>query len=202
MNLPTNAIAQELPLLIVPGLSNSGPGHWQTLFESTYPNSRRVIQESWDSPELTPWLERLYQSIEAAPGSILVAHSLGCILVAHAMSQRPNLPVSGAMLVAPADIETRKHLLPELPAFAPIPKRPLRIPSVVVGSRNDIYISLDRAKYLAARWNSRFIDLGLSGHINTSSGHGEWPLGHEILSALSREVSHIASTETLVKQYG
>jgi uncharacterized protein len=175
----------RIPLLIVPGLGDSDAGHWQTLLEKTYPNSRRVVQNDWDHPKRDLWLDRLYRSIDNAPGAILVAHSLGCILVSHALVQRPDLPISGALLVAPADAERRNGQLPDLSEFAPIPRCRFSFPSFVVGSSNDPYISLERARYLADQWGASFINLGPCGHINTASGHGAWPQGHAILSALT-----------------
>ena len=35
-------------ILLIPGLNNSGPGHWQTLWEETVPRARRVAQR-WGS---------------------------------------------------------------------------------------------------------------------------------------------------------
>ena len=37
--------------LIVPGLNNSGPKHWQSFWAKSLPNAVRVEQRSWDKPQ-------------------------------------------------------------------------------------------------------------------------------------------------------
>ena len=54
----------------------------------------------------------------------------------------------------------------------------------MVASSNDVWVSLDRARYFANNWNSEFITIGEAGHINVSSGFGEWKEGLEILKKL------------------
>jgi predicted alpha/beta hydrolase family esterase len=42
--------AQEVvmtPILIIPGYQNSGPDHWQSLWEDMLPDARRVEMPSW-----------------------------------------------------------------------------------------------------------------------------------------------------------
>ena len=43
----------------------------------------------------------------------IVAHSLGCALVAHAARRAPALPIRAALLVAPADVDSPAHTPPE-----------------------------------------------------------------------------------------
>src|ERR1700682_2770221 len=88
------------PVVIVPGLGGSGETHWQTHLQRSLPNATRVQQDDWERPDLTRWVERLARTVEARRGVILVAHSLGCPLVAHLARQRPDLSIKGALLVA------------------------------------------------------------------------------------------------------
>jgi hypothetical protein len=37
--------AAEAPVLILPGLYNSGPEHWQSRWESRHPGFRRIQQD-------------------------------------------------------------------------------------------------------------------------------------------------------------
>jgi predicted alpha/beta hydrolase family esterase len=37
-------------VLIIPGLGDSGPQHWQTLWEASHPEYRRVQQSDWEQP--------------------------------------------------------------------------------------------------------------------------------------------------------
>ena len=108
------------PILIVPGYRDSGPEHWQTLFETKLPGADRVRMPSFDVPDPEGWLVELDRAIAAAPAPpVLVAHSLGCIAVARWSAARRR-PVHGALLVAPADVEKRALPAP-VRAFAPIP---------------------------------------------------------------------------------
>ena len=96
------------PILIVPGLGGSDEPHWQTHLERSFPHARRVHQADWDRPDRAAWIARLAAAVAAAPDAVLVAHSLGCALTAHAVARWPNLiarAVRGALLVAPADVD-------------------------------------------------------------------------------------------------
>jgi uncharacterized protein len=172
------------PILIVPGLNGSGPHHWQTCLEQLFPGARRVHQADWKRPDRAAWAERLAAAIETTPGGVLVAHSLGCALLAHVVAERPNLAVEAALLVAPADVESSRHTPEHIRGFAPIPRTPLPFRSVVVASSNDPYMALPRARELAYAWGAKFIDAGPLGHINVDAGFGPWPTGERILRDL------------------
>src|SRR6185436_9498016 len=94
---------QPVTILIVPGLGGSGPGHWQTAWQARFPGCQRAVQRDWDRPDRELWLQGLRQAIEAAGGPVVAAaHSLGCVLVAHAVARWPALVarVRAALLVA------------------------------------------------------------------------------------------------------
>ena len=66
--------------LIVPGLNNSGPGHWQTWLEEQLPDVRRVRHIDWNVPVLARWATEVRREIDEAAGVVwLVAHSYGCL---------------------------------------------------------------------------------------------------------------------------
>ncbi|AAK24156.1 alpha/beta hydrolase [Caulobacter vibrioides] len=176
------------PILIVPGLYNSGPDHWQTHWERALPNAERVEQQDWERPLLGDWTISLAEAVRQRPGAILVAHSLGCALVAHFAQVTGGRGVAGAMLVAPADVNREGPAGRLLVGFSPIPRQRLPFPSLVVASRNDPYVEIDRAEAFARGWGSRFVDLGRAGHINVDSGHGAWPKGRALLKSLIREI--------------
>jgi uncharacterized protein len=172
------------PILIVPGYRDSGPGHWQTLFESKLPGAERVRMPSFDSPEAQGWVEALDRAIAAAPAPpVLVAHSLGCIAVARWSAERRPRRVHAALLVAPADVE-KAALPPSVGAFAPIPTKPLPFPSILVASTNDPYLDLVRAQSLASAWESLLHVVPDGGHLNVESGHGSWLDGELLLGEL------------------
>ena len=116
---------------------------------------------------------------------VLVAHSLGCLLVAAWASHSQHTHrVQAALLVAPGDAE-RPELQALLPSWSPIVlHKPLPFASVLYGSHNDPYCSLPRARQFATAWGARFIDYGACGHINAESNLGDWPDGHATLRQL------------------
>jgi predicted alpha/beta hydrolase family esterase len=172
------------PILIIPGLFDSGPDHWQSHWERTIPGAERVEQTDWERPTLGDWTASLMEAVRRKPGAVLVAHSLGCALVAHLASIRGDRGIAGAFLVAPADVNRQGPAGRLLEGFSPIPRPRLPFPSMVVASRDDPYVEIDRARAFAQGWGSTFIDLGRAGHINVASGHGPWPKGRALLRDL------------------
>jgi predicted alpha/beta hydrolase family esterase len=176
------------PVIIVPGLGGSGKDHWQTHLQQSLAGAIRVDQDDWDRPELSSWLARLVACVESRPRSILVAHSIGCIVVAHLAARRSCLSVAAVVLVAPADVEACQDTLRSSGSFAPIPRRELPFHSVVVASTNDPFMGFDRALELARAWKAQFVNAGASGHINIASGHGRWHAGEEMVRRLEAEI--------------
>ena len=171
--------------LIVPGLGNSGPEHWQTYFEKSGTNFYRINQQQWDAPVCSAWIETIDKKLSEFDLStvILVAHSLGCSTVAHWAAKYKRV-IKGALLVAPSDPEAPHYRFPAT-GFAPVPLRKINFKTIVVASSNDVWVSLERAKLFAESWGSGFIDIGDSGHINVASGHTEWKEGLDFLKLLS-----------------
>ena len=71
---------------------------------------RASSRRNWDRPDLPTWIDRLTAAVERTPGAVLVGHSLGCVLIAHLARRRPQLPIGGALLVAPADVDLSERL--------------------------------------------------------------------------------------------
>lgn len=175
------AIDIGLPAIIVPGLGGSEPEHWQSLFERSIPNAIRLSGLDWDCPQLPVWTASLLRAVERQPNSVLIAHSIGCALIAHVARRHRYLPVAGAMLVAPADVDASPIIPESLRSFARIPTRKLPFPSIVVASSNDPYMTADRAQFFASTWGAHLINIGAAGHINVAAGFGSWPEGQRIL---------------------
>jgi predicted alpha/beta hydrolase family esterase len=170
-------------VLVLPGYQDSGPEHWQSLWERGNPEFRRVVQRDWENPDRDEWVATLDRAIAAAAAPpVLVAHSLGCLAVVH-WAGRHRGRVHGALLVAPPDVE-RPDFLPGARSFGPIPRRPLPFASIVVASDDDPYADLDRAREFAVAWASELVELGAAGHINTAAGFGPWPDGEALLERL------------------
>lgn len=167
--------------LIVPGLGNSGPEHWQTYFQKSGENFYRVEQQEWDAPTCEDWITRVDQKVLEFDLStvVLIGHSLGCSTIAH-WAFAYKRPIKGALLVAPSDLEAPQYTFPAK-GFAPMPLDIINFKTIVVASSDDIWVSLDRARFFAESWGSEFINIGQAGHINAASGHGNWNMGMSIL---------------------
>jgi predicted alpha/beta hydrolase family esterase len=168
-------------VLILPGWKNSGPAHWQSRWETTY-GYERLEQYDWMLPLRGDWIARLEEALlMRREPALLVAHGLGCLLVAAwAGCSRNGHSVKAALLVAPGDAE-REELLPMHTTWSPIVLERLPFKTIFVGSGNDPFCSELRARPFARSWGSDYIDFGNMGHINAESNLGDWPEGHQML---------------------
>jgi predicted alpha/beta hydrolase family esterase len=182
-------------VLIVPGLRDAVPRHWQTLLEAHLRATGRPVAAvpplGREDLECATRLAAIERAARAIPGPIvIVAHSGGCVMVAH-WAARTQRPVHGALLAVPPDFdEPMPEGYPALEAlraggWLPVPRTRLPFPSLVAASRNDPLAAYTRVAALASDWGSRLIDLGNVGHLNPASGFGEWPLALELIDALS-----------------
>ena len=192
MNRFGSAGSRRSPVVLtVPGLNNSGEGHWQTLWE----DRQRVDLGRWASPNRNAWVTRLDAAIRQIDGPVvLAAHSLGCITVAWwgaLQNQAYGWPVTGALLVAPPDCD-RAETPDMIGNFGPVPRSPLPFPSILVASRDDPYIFFERAHSMGKYWGSRFVDAGHCGHINAQSGLGDWAFGQSLLDELVDDAHSLA----------
>jgi predicted alpha/beta hydrolase family esterase len=184
--------------LVLPGLFNSDPDHWQSRWEAQDKTMERVIQDDWETPNCADWVARLDQVLAlTGPDTTLVAHSAGCALVAHWAVGCQQGQVRGALLVAPSDPEA-----PSFPVgatgFAPIPLLRLPFPSIVVASSNDPFVTVARAQTFASAWDSEFVMIGEAGHINTASGLEDWPEGLALLNTLRKTPNKSEATQATV----
>ncbi len=164
----------------VAGLGNSGPGHWQYMWYARGADGVWVEHESWDVPVCDAWVADLDAVITATAGpKVIIAHSLGCPLVAAWAATCQDRSVIGALLVAVPDLHG-----PSAPAtaagFETLIYQPLRFPAVVVASDDDPYGSADHAAAVADRTGAALVNIGAKGHINASSGLGDWPEGWDV----------------------
>ena len=167
----------DVDILIVPGLAGGTPDHWYSRWEGKLPTARRVAQEDWHHPDLALWTGQLVAAVEAATRpTIIVAHSLGVMTVAHA-AHRIAQRVAGAFLVAAPSVDVLRSIAEVDPSFAELPDGPLPFPAVLVASRDDPYASYADSEAMAKAWGVELVDAGASGHLNDESGHGPWPEG-------------------------
>ncbi|MFA5951113.1 MAG: alpha/beta hydrolase [Hyphomicrobium sp.] len=188
----------DVDILIIPGWSDSSPDHWQSRWVRSLKTARRVEQDNWLEPACEAWVGRIIEACVASNRkAVLVAHSLGVAAVAHAAQRMPKDFLSGAFLVAPADVDKASDwpltqgqtFDPVSSGFAPLPMNELPFPSTMIASATDPYCSLARARMLADAWGATFVDGGEMGHINSASGHGPWPEGVLRFGSFLRELS-------------
>ncbi len=180
-------------VLIVPGLREHVPEHWQTLLAARLPRVVSVAPLEQDKLSCAARVEAIDRALAAIDGPvIIVAHSAGAMMVAHWAARGATREILGALLAAPADLETPMPVgYPTTEAldaqgWLPIPRGELPFPSIVAASSNDPLTRLDRARELAQAWGSRFVELGEVGHLNPASGYGEWPRAEAFIRELSQ----------------
>lgn len=186
--------------LILPGWYGSGPGHWQRIWAASDPEAVVVEQDNWEEPDKESWIAHLHEALDRHPGAMLVGHSLGVILIPHYVARYPDAPISAALMVAPGDADLHAAYKPQIAGFAPVPRRRLPFPSIMVVSRTDPNMDHDRAVRLGEDLGAGIVDIGDAGHVNIESGFGEWPLGPELAEKLQARVENApenqASKET------
>ena len=177
-------------ILMVPGLRDHVAEHWQTLLEAKLPNAVSVPPLEHDKLSCAARVAALDAALAKIDGPvILVAHSAGVMITVH-WAQQHSRKIHGALLAAPADLETPLPL--GYPAFetlvehgwVPIPRKPLPFPSIVGASRNDPLAQFERVEAMAEDWGSSLVDLGEVGHLNPAAGFGEWPMAEMLIHEL------------------
>lgn len=185
MNEPTSPT-----VLIVPGLRDHMPDHWQTILENKLPKATTVPRMGRDKLSCAGWVLKLDEALKQIEGPVvLVAHSAGCMMVVH-WARHHQRAIKGALLATPPDFESP---LPEgYPAqevlrqngWLPTPLIRLPFPSIVAASANDPLARAERVASFAEAWGSRYVDLGNVGHLNPAAGYGAWPRAEEFVREL------------------
>lgn len=185
-------------ILIVPGLRDHVEEHWQTLLakELTAQGTTCVTVPPLEQEKLScqARLDAIDRALGCIDGPVLiVAHSAGCMMVSHwaqRSAQSASHKVVGAVLAAPADVETQmpagypaKDVL-AANGWTPIPRQRLPFPTLLAASSNDPLTQLDRARRFAQDWGSQLVELGPVGHLNPASGHGPWPEAQQLIQNL------------------
>ena len=171
-------------ILLVPGLHNSGPDHWQSRWHQQFPQWQRMMGLPWDKPDLTVWSAKLASKLRSRRSRVhLVAHSFGALTAIAAARLQPD-KVSSIFIVAPAD-----------PARFGIPDEVLtgsiKVSAQLIASRNDPWMSFERAEFWSRQWQVPLFDAGEVGHINAQSGHGEWHQGLALRSTRYRRAEMV-----------
>ena len=114
-----------------------------------------------DHPDRHAWVDRLDAAVNRHAGRpvVLVAHSLGCLTVAHWAVEHPLTEVRGALLVAPPDPKG-SGFPATARGFDQPPQGLLPFPSILVMSTDDPYADPGFAEQCARAWGSRLVNLG------------------------------------------
>ena len=176
-------------VLILPGFQGSGETHWQTHWEKHHTDFKRIEQENWNHPICNEWVKNVEEAVKrAGKDVIIVAHSIGCLVVAHWAASTLHAPIKGVLFVAPPD--PKEPVFPSIAeGFEHTPMKPFDFPSMIIASANDPYATLEYAQNLADAWSSTLINVGEKGHINTASNLGLWEEGLNHLEKLRHLVS-------------
>ncbi|ANF82138.1 esterase [Acinetobacter sp. NCu2D-2] len=187
--------------LIVPGVGGSEYEHWQSWLQRGLMQCSRVEQKDWNHPVLATWVKEFVQHVVTIKGDIeIVAHSFGCLTSVAALFQHPELTrkIKKLILVAPANPERfgengfARESQSNYGAY--FHQLNIKVPTVMLISENDPWLSFDDAQALAKSWHLKPINLGQVGHVNVASGFGPFP---EIKQYLSPESSmqHISNAD-------
>jgi serine hydrolase len=182
---------REATVLIVPGLRDHVPQHWQTLLALRLPRVRTVAPMGRDNLDCAARVDAIERAARAIDGPIvLVAHSGGVIAAVH-WAEQTRRAVRGGLLATPADFdEPMPAGYPTMQALRaggwfPIPRHRLPFRSIVAASRNDPLARYERVTALARAWGSELVDLGAVGHLNPASGFGDWPAADALVATLA-----------------
>lgn len=193
--------------MIVPGIWNSGPDHWQSRWEaeraasaapggprasdaSAGPSASgapvvRIAPSSWSEPDPADWTAAISRAVLACDEPpVLVAHSLGVLAVARWSAERSHPEAAGAFLVAPPD--PAAATFPDAAAGFTAPEGRSDIPTWIVVSDDDPYCSVERAVGFGATLGSTVLRVGPLGHVNVDSGVGAWAAGRALLADFER----------------
>ncbi|WP_295803033.1 alpha/beta hydrolase [uncultured Microbulbifer sp.] len=180
----------QATILIVPGLRDHVEDHWQTLLQAKLEKVRSVPPLTENKLDCRARMDNIQREIERIEGDIiLVAHSAGCLMVAH-WAAHYQREIKGALLAAPPDLNAQWP--PQYPTPAslrehgwdPLPREPLPFPSILAASTNDYLASFTAASQLAHDWCSNLVNLGDVGHLNPASGFGPWPAAETFIEEL------------------
>ncbi|MFT5580970.1 MAG: putative alpha/beta hydrolase family esterase [Psychromonas sp.] len=172
---------KDINIINVAGLGGSGREHWQTIWSHLNPTIINLEQDNWQHPKCKAWVDRLEEVVKQYNHQpiVLIGHSMAYSTIVHAAQQGKLNGVIGAFMVAPADLE-RKDFPVDVSSFLPTPIFPLPFTSMVVGSENDPYCSIEKAKKYSIHTESKFVNVGKKGHLTSSDGIERWEVGEQL----------------------
>ena len=179
-----------MSVLLVPGLRDESPAHWQSLLAARLPNARALPARGKENIDLDARIDEIESAVSTAKMPVvIVAHSAGSIATIHWLL-RTRLKPLGVLLATPPTFASA--LPPEYPSLAefkkagwlPLPQARLTAPCIVAASRDDPLGPFGSVGALAHSWGAELVDLGEVGHLNPASGYGEWDQAVPLIRSL------------------
>lgn len=185
------AMEQRPTVVIVPGLRDETPAHWQPLLAQELAQVVSLPALGRQNIDLAARVAAIDSVVRAITGPVIVvAHSGGAMATAHWL-HRTQTRIQGALLATPPTFA--KPLGPEYPDMAQFaqqgwlaaPAAPLPCRTIVAVSQNDPLGRYEDVSALARGWGAELLDLGEVGHLNPASGFGPWPAAHALIERLA-----------------
>lgn len=164
-------------VLLLHGWGGSDYPHWQSWLAGELAKDYGCVNflkfSDPDTPKLDIWLKEATEALEDFQPDIVVCHSLANILWFHLCNTQAMKPLKQLYLVAPPRLNCE---IKELEEFFPVktPKDLYSNNSLLIYSTNDPYMNSDEAADLHKQLNIPAYIVEDGGHINASSGFGEW----------------------------
>lgn len=181
-----------LDFLVVPGRENAPAEHWQSHWLGALPNSSRVLQADWGSPDVAAWTGQLDAAVAIAPRRVvLIGHSVAVATIIRwtaAAAPERLAKVAAAFLAAPTNVDDPDPSFDIVRSFAPMPLGKLPFPTLVAASQDDPRVAMPKARAFAEAWGADFADVGALGHIGSAARLGLWPAGLLLLGGLLAKV--------------
>ncbi|MDI3408146.1 RBBP9/YdeN family alpha/beta hydrolase [Streptomyces cavernicola] len=187
MNPPT--------VVIVPGLRDHVPQHWQTLLADRLDDARLLPPLETDRLNRHAHVAVLQRTLAQILGPVvLVAHSAGVITTVHWAAQHHH-EVRGALLATPPDLTPpllEGHPSPDAlhaGGWTPVPMKPLPFPASSRPAPTTPWPPTTTPQmcvpHPATPARSKRQALGPVGHLNPASGYGTWERAEEFVRELS-----------------
>jgi predicted alpha/beta hydrolase family esterase len=185
-------------VFIVHGENSSPEDHWFSWLaqqvKDVHGVAKLVFLPDADIPEFDLWQQALdMQMSNLNEHSIVIAHSLGCLAVAHYLSQHLNHQKIEALICVAGFKSVPLHK-PELNSFiqqATLQSRVLHrqlVHRIILFSNNDPVVTPPLALQFGYFMNAQLLEVKQAGHFTQQDGFSEFALLQQILQPLMLSV--------------
>jgi predicted alpha/beta hydrolase family esterase len=177
-------------LLLIPGLRDEAPGHWQAILASQCPGAVSLPALGRRNIDLAARLVQIEEAVQAIKGLWWWLRTAAAPLPQHIGPSAPTPPSTEPCwrrrrCSRPAGARVSGSGRFPAPRLGAIPRSPLPFRCIVAASRNDPLGAYEGVSELARDWGASLFDLGESGHLNPASGFGPWPTALDLVRELA-----------------